>query len=130
MGLPVVPNTTCDIYRSANAPPAAPDVAAVQIQLLPAFAESHRTGTSSVSTWRWTHVAIVPLEVDIRDPYIGGGPTGETAPAGNQDSIWVPDKNGTQLRVMFVERVGYGTPHDHKRVYLMRQSPSWPTNNL
>jgi hypothetical protein len=42
----------------------------------------------------------------------------------------VPDSTGTAFLVKFVERVGYGTPNDHKRVYLDRAGPTWPTNNL
>ena len=31
MALPITGNTTCDVYRSTNSPPAAPDVAGVSI---------------------------------------------------------------------------------------------------
>jgi hypothetical protein len=44
--------------------------------------------------------------------------------------VYLPDKNGTAFRVMFVERVNRGLASDHKRVYLDRLLPTWPTNDL
>jgi hypothetical protein len=37
MALPVPTNTTCDIYRSGNAPPNTPDVAGVAVSLAPIY---------------------------------------------------------------------------------------------
>jgi hypothetical protein len=62
--------------------------------------------------------------VDIRDGYTG------FLSQLVQDSVYVPDKNGTHFVVIFVERVDRGTPHEHKRVFLDRQVPAWPTDNL
>ena len=39
MTLPLPANTTCDIYRNANAPPAAPDVAGVSIALIAVYGQ-------------------------------------------------------------------------------------------
>ena len=38
-------NTTCDIYRQMNSPPAAPDVAGVPILLIPAYGDGIRQMT-------------------------------------------------------------------------------------
>jgi hypothetical protein len=51
----------------------------------------------------------------------------------NPDTVYVPTKTGTPFTVVFVERVGKGTPFDHKRVYLQRESGlvvPWPTNDV
>jgi hypothetical protein len=134
MALPLS-NTTCDIYRPTNSPPAAPDVAGVKCFLAPDFAASHlaavQAGGTNQTAWRWTHVLLVAATVDVRDPYKGGGPGGETAGlVTDADKVFVPDKNGTPFTVIFVERLGLGTSLDAKRVYLQRQVPVWPTNNL
>jgi hypothetical protein len=125
-------NTTCDIYRQGNAPPSAPDVAGVLGFLAPDFAPSHLAnvtiGGSGSTAWRWTHVLLVGPAVDVRDGY-AGTPGGETAPSG-WDWVYVPDHTGTKFAVVFVERLGRGTTQDCKRVYLQRQAPTWPTNNL
>lgn len=140
MALPLTANTTCDIYRNANAPPAAPDVAGVSIFLSPDWATSHRGAAVSAAQTasRWTHVALMPPTTDVRDAYDPGG-AGAPPPGsfgydnylGNgQDHIWIPDQNGTRFDVIFVERIGLGTATDAKRVYLQRQRPTWPSNNL
>lgn len=128
-----VNNTTCDIYRSGNAPPAAPDVSAVSIQLGPDFEPSHRAGLGGgagiTTPNRWTHIAILPPSTDIRDGYQTGSPNSEAAASG-WDTIYVPDKNGTPFLVIFTERIGYDTGNDIKRAYLQRGTAPWPTNNL
>ena len=58
-----------------------------------------------------------------------GVPTGLGTPSG-WDWLWVPDKNGTKFAVVFVARVGRGTGSDAKLLYLLRQPPTWPTNDL
>lgn len=140
MGLPVPANTTCDIYRHANSPPAAPDVPGVACHLASGyFSEVHQaatTGGVSGSTYRHTHVMLVDLSVDVRDPYLGPATNPNPVPGTEQgasdigDHVYVPDKNGTLFYVIFVERVGYGSGADHKRAYLQRGTPTWPTNNL
>jgi hypothetical protein len=56
------------------------------------------------------------------------------APAtNNPDTAYAPNQNGTPFYVVFVQRVGKGTPFDHKRVYLQRCAGGvipWPTNDL
>jgi hypothetical protein len=56
-----------------------------------------------------------------------------TGTSNNPDIVYAPNKNGTPFYVVFVERVGKGTPFDHKRVYLQRCAGTvvpWPTSNL
>ena len=52
MALPFT-NTTCDIYRSGNSPPASPDVAGVRCVLTP-------RGQSTLTSDLYTHVLLVP----------------------------------------------------------------------
>jgi hypothetical protein len=133
MGLPIKTNTTCDIYRSSHAPPAAPDVAGVAINLESTFGPPHLSATVNASTAsRWTHIALCDTSIDIRDAYNGGGGTvvGQDGYAATFDSVYVPDKNGTKFAVVFVERVGYNSGQDFFRVYLQRAAPTWPTANL
>jgi hypothetical protein len=126
MSLPVPPNTTCDIYRVGNAPPAAPDVAAVACHLRPDWLGGQESGDRAlaVALVTWTHILLVDVAVDIRDAYTGG------LAAAEQDSVYIPDKNGTRFKVAFSERVFRGQTQDHKRVYLDRQTPTWPTNEV
>lgn len=123
MSLPILPNATCDIYRTGNAPPAAPDVAAIACFLQANYRLGQETAERD-SNQSWTHVMLLEVSVDIRDCYLGGGALGA------QDTVYVPDQNGTPFKVVFIERVQRGTAHDHKRVYLDRQTPTWPTNEL
>lgn len=127
MSLPINPNTTCDIYHNGTpGPPGAPDIAGVACFLRPDFAGGHRhvAEAANYPDYRWTHTLLVALTVDIRDDYTTG------LPGGTHDLIYIPDKNGSAFKVRFVERVGRGTAADHKRVYLDRQLPTWPTNDL
>ncbi len=118
MALPTS-NTTCDIYRSGNSPPAAPDVAAVKCFLEP-------KGQSTLTTQNYTHVLWVGPTIDIRDDTSGG----TFSVGANTDKVYVPDKNGTLFKVVLVRRYARGTPVDHKKALLLRQAPSWPTDNL
>ena len=124
MSLLIPTNTTCDVYRSGNAPPAAPDVAAVPCVLEAAFGAGAALVYSSAD-WVYTHVMLVGPTADVRDSYTGSHTFG-AAP----DTVYVPDKNGTGFRVVFVEMAGRGSAGQHKRVYLDRRTPTWPTNNL
>jgi hypothetical protein len=119
-------NTTLDIYRSGNAPPAAPDVAGVKGLLVPAYedARGHVSVVTSGVADRWTHVLLVDVSTDIRDGYsfsnIGS----------SFDTIYIPDKNGTPFRVRMVVRCFRGKRNDQKRVYLDRGTPVWPSSDL
>jgi hypothetical protein len=109
-------NTTCDIYRHDSCPPPSdPDVAGVPCHLVPSFSWA----ASTLSGARWTHCLLVGPEVDIRDDYQGADTFGTSA-----DSVWIPDQDGIEYRVVFVETVGSGSASAHKRVYLDRQTVS------
>jgi hypothetical protein len=129
MPLPITPNTTMDIYRSGNTPPSAPDVASVSAYMIPDFANAHQAQTTSSTTMRWTHVALVPTGIDIRDAYTGGGAAGETL-GSNADSIYIPDKTGTGWAVVFVQQIRNPGGSDFLKVFLLRQTPSWGTAGL
>lgn len=114
---PNTANSTCDVYRSTNSPPSPPDVANVSCALRPAFSEG---GAAS-----YTHLMLVAADVDVRDAYVGDGSYVE------QDTVYVPSgATAVGYLVRFVERVGRGTAQDHKRVYLDRLAPTWPTDDL
>ncbi len=125
MALPVSPNTTCDVYRNGNAPPAAPDVADVSGHLRPAFREGMSVNEYDMATpIAYTHVLLIDAAVDVRDAYVGQ--RGHV----QQDTVYIPDQDGTPFVVMFVERVNRGLASEHKRLYLDRGLPTWPTNEL
>jgi hypothetical protein len=123
MAIPLPQNTTCDIYRTGNAPPAAPDVSAQKCHLKSDWQHGREAGEGNANV-SWTHVMLVDVTVDIRDWYAGQGTNAA------QDTVYIPDKNGSSYRVVFVERLQRGTSDEHKRVYLDRQAPTWPTNEL
>lgn len=125
MALPVQTNTTCDIYHFGSPPPpAAPSVAAVPGHLTASWQKALEKGEGDSGSFRFTHIMLVSLSVDIRDAYTLG------SVGFNADAVYVPDKNGTKFNVVFVERKLRGTSLDHKKVYLSRQTPTYPTNHL
>ena len=126
MAIPIPPNTTCDIYRFGAAPPAAPAVAVVACYLRPDWRAGQEQGDRSgmMDQLVWTHLLLVESSVDIRDAYTGA--MGRT----EQDTVYIPNQNGTAFKVTFIERVGRKEAHDHLRVYLDRQTPAWPTNEV
>ena len=124
MSLPYAPNNTCDVYHTPNVPPAAPDVAGVNIYLKPDWVRGQEAGDRGANTLSWTHIMLAETGVDLRDYY------GSAAAGAPQDFVYIPDQNGTRFQVTFIERVAVGTPLEHKRVYLDRVTPNWPTNNI
>jgi hypothetical protein len=121
MTLPVASNTTCDIYRTGHAPPSAPDVAGVAGCLKPDYRMGSQN-SEGLAYRIWTHVLLVDTSVDIRDGYT----TASTGPSNtlNQDTLYIPDKNGVKYFVVFVEQVrGAGAC---KRVFLGRAAVTWP----
>ena len=123
MSLPIAPNTTCDVYHVGTAPPGNPAIAGVPCFLRTDWRGGQEAGDRSTAS-PWTHVMLIEPDVDIRDAYVGG------SVAFQQDTVCIPDKNGTLFVVAFIERVQRNTPHEHKRVFLDRQQPFWPSNNL
>jgi hypothetical protein len=124
MALPLGANTTCDIYRFGRAPPLAPDVAGVPCFLVPMFGQAKEHGEGDTPTGKYTHLLLVDVGVDVRDGYALG------IFGSSYDSVWVPDKNGTGFRVAFVGRALRGTGQDHKRAYLARKQPAWPSSEV
>jgi hypothetical protein len=119
MALPTS-NTTCDIYRAANSPPAPPDVAAERAFLMP-------RGRSDLTTPHYTHVLLVGPTVDIRDHYAPGSLDYGV----NADKVFLPDAAAVvTFRVVLVRRVGRGTAADHKECLLVREFVTWPTNEV
>ncbi len=118
------PNATCDVYRAGHAPPAAPDVGAVPCYLKAIYPQGMQRGQGQAMNLHFTHSLLVDPTADIRDDYNANviGP--------NADTIFIPDKTGTPWSVIFVEFVDLGTAWQHKRVYLSRQTATWPTQNL
>jgi hypothetical protein len=125
--MPIPSNTTCHIYRNGDAPPDPPAASGVKIFLREDFeaAAEAMEGGSAVG-YNWTHLALMPATTDIRDGFAGGG----GSPESTADSIHVPDDTGTEFLVIFVERHGRGTASDHKKVYLNRAAPTWPSNEV
>jgi hypothetical protein len=113
-------NNTCDIYRNGHAPPAAPDLAGVAIYLTPDYALG-REHNEEDEAHAWTHQMVCGATVDIRDGF---------PQLGNQDNVYIPNQNGTKFIVIKVVRKNRNTANDLKKVYLQRQTPTWPTNNL
>jgi hypothetical protein len=112
--LPMTFTTTCDIYRVGTNPPSAPAVSGVKCHLEGRFRNIKTAAT-------YTHIMYVPIDTDIRDGFGGGT---------QNDSLYVPDKSGTQFKTVFVERIRWGAGNDYLRVYLTRQIPAFPTNQL
>jgi hypothetical protein len=110
MAFPIPINVMCDIYRIGRAPPASPDIPGVQGNLVP-------RGGNIKPTVKYTHWLDLPLGTDVRAGAFS-------------DTLYVPDKNGTPFLAVKVVRVRPGGGKDFKRVYLNRQAPTWPTNQL
>jgi hypothetical protein len=124
MSLPMPANVTFDLYRDGNAPPADPDVAAAVGNLRAEFRAGFAARPESGHVY--THILLVPLDVDIRDSYAAGAFDADH-PA---DTVYIADQAGTPFQVVFVERLERGAAFDHLRVYLNRRLPGWPTNQL
>jgi hypothetical protein len=124
MALPQTPNNTCDIYRTGNAPPATPDVAAVPCYFKALFQVGLETGEGDATSKKFDHVLVVDCSTDIRDAYDAGA-IGATA-----DTVYIPDKNGVGYTVIYVEIMHWGMAGQHKGVYVSRKTTTFPTNNL
>ncbi len=122
MGLPLPPDTTFDLYRSPNAPPAAPDAAAVPCRLQAQYDRGLQQGEGDPVILRFNYVLLCDVAVDVRDGYSVGNILA------TPDNLYVPDRNGVLYNVIFVERAGRGTAWNHKRVYLVRSTVPWPNS--
>jgi hypothetical protein len=124
MALPVPANTTCDLYRSGNAPPSPPDVAGVSGYLQGDYMRRMETGEHEAAGMRYTHVLLLDASVDVRDGFNAWPSAGSSG-----DGVYVPDQTGTRFVVRFVELKQRGGSA-YKKVYLDRTLLTWPTNNL
>jgi hypothetical protein len=76
-------------------------------------------GDRRVNALAWTDVMLVDAAIDVRDGYTGANNFSA------QDTVYIPDANGTPFTVVFVELCGRG-PAQFKRVFLDRGLPIWP----
>jgi hypothetical protein len=132
MALPMPPNVSVNVYRTAN--PAAPyTLGALAEQttgyLKPAAANG-RFGTALYL--KWTHILYIPPNVDVRDAY-----NSQLDPArnnNNADTVVLADSvsaNKTAYYVVYVEVVARNAAQAHQRVYLDRFTPNaWPTDSI
>lgn len=118
------PNTTCDVYRTGVSPPTAPSVAGVDCLLKGIYPQGLERGEGDPLALKYTHMMLVDAATDIRDDYDVG------TISGNQDTVYVPDSSGTAFAVVFTEIVDLGTAWEHKRIFLVRLGPSYPTDEL
>jgi hypothetical protein len=116
MSLPVASNVTFDIFHNGGGPSGSPDVSGAVGYLMPIG------NISTLNNQLFTHILLVDLSVDVRDQFGGV--------SANADSVFIPDKTGTKFTLYLVQRVGQGTRTDHKRCYLFRTQPTWPSNNV
>ena len=82
------------------------------------------TGEGDTVTKKFTHTIIVDCSADIRDDY-DAGTIGASA-----DVVKIPDTNGTPFQVVYVEILHPGNPNSMKRIYIARQTTTFPTSNL
>ena len=120
MALPSA-NTTCDIYRNGNAPPAAPDVAALPCLFHACYDSGREHGEKENTARRYVAIMLVDLATDIRDPF-----NAWTTQVNTADTVYIPNMNGMGYQVNFVERISINRPNDCKCVYLDRLSVTWP----
>jgi hypothetical protein len=126
MAIPYVPNTTCDIFHPPHVQGVdPPDEAGLPIYLIGSWEEGQENAVRANSSLMYTHKAHMDITADIRDPY-----KGQDFAVAATDLIFVPDQHGTKFRVAFVDRVNRELASNHKLVFLDRQTPIWPTNNV
>lgn len=134
MALPMPPNVTVNIYRTAN--PSSPyTLGTAGPQGVPGYLRpALSTGRNGSASWlKWTHVLSLPPGIDVRDAY-----NSQLDPARNNaiaDTLILVDSRNAAARtaffVVFVEVALRGSPLQHLRVYLDRFQPSaWPVDAL
>lgn len=132
MALPVTPNVTVDIYRTANPsnplPAGTPAVPGVAGYIKP---DATRGRQGSAQWLKWTHLLQLPPGIDVRDAYNSQlDPSRSNSAA---DTVVVTDSAGNKVPyyVVFVEEISRGTGYAHLRVYLDRFQPAvWPSDGI
>ena len=119
--MPIFANTTFDLYRAERPPTETPDLAAIPGRLEAVFDQGLRA-----LEFRYTHLLCVELDIDVRDAFDVGAMLSTPPP----DRVYIPNREGTMFRVVFVERLYRGTTQDMKRVYLTRGKVTWPSREL
>ena len=119
--MPIPANTTFDLYRTETPSTETPTLAAIPARLEAVFDQGLRA-----LEFRYTHLLYVDLAVDIRDVFDTGTMLSTPPP----DRVYIPNRDGTMFRVVFVERLHRGTTQDMKRVYLTRGRVAWPSCEL
>ena len=111
---------TCDIYRAGAATAAATDV---PCQLVPDFERGRQRFAGEANAY--THYLILDAAVEVRD---GSAGVASNNPA-NADTVKVPGGGAVAVSytVVYVEYHNRGGAGEHKRVYLNRGTPPWPT---
>lgn len=114
--LPLTPNVRVTISRGGS-----PIAADVPGYLEGAYDEGLESAEADAD-FRYTHLLLVDDAVDVRDDFA------DFSAASGRDVIHLPGAGGTPLEVVYVERQYFGL--DVKRIFLNRQPPPWPTNEL
>lgn len=118
---PFPSNNTADIYRAGTAPPSAPAISGVRILIV---ANKSCPTHDAEDALGYSHFALVAATLDVRDN------KSDAFTLGSPDILYVPDKNGTPFKVNHVELRSRNTPSEHKKLYLDRGTPPWPTNDV
>ena len=124
MGLPGGANTTCAILRGGS-----PVASGIPCHLQPSVRQWANTGGALFGQYS-THKMLVGPEVDIRDGFGVNNPvTLGLGPSGG-DVVLVPDANSkVRYAVAQVIRI-QGGGLDCKKVFLIRTSAQYPTNDV
>jgi hypothetical protein len=94
-------NTTCDVYRPGNAPPAAPDVPGVPASYAPRW-RNIKGDFAGLTPSAYDALLVVPLATDLRDG----------------DAVYIPDQTGFAHACVYVERLRGVAGGDVLRGYL------------
>ncbi len=82
----------------------------------------HGEGDSTAK--KYTHKMMVDWCADIRDAW------DNESVGGTADTVYIPDKNGTGFKVVFVEMFSQGAPNARKMIYLARKAVTWPSTEV
>jgi hypothetical protein len=123
-GLPAF-NTTFDFYLAPNVPWTNAIITSQPCHLDSEFEMATQHSHGSNPSFRWTHVMCIQENQQVQDTWPDNPANYVTCPAAN-----AADQQPTPFLVVFVETVNRNTPQEYKRVFLQRQTPIWPSNDL